>query len=32
MLQRLRYACDVPIDMMEGNIEIDEAYFGGKNK
>ena len=32
MLQRLRYACDVPIDMMEGDIEMDEAYFGGKNK
>lgn len=32
MLQRLRHACDLPIDMMEGDVEIDEAFFGGKNK
>jgi len=32
MLQRLRSACDIPIDEMEGDVEIDEAFIGGKNK
>lgn len=32
VLQRLRHASDLPIPMMEGDVEIDEAFVGGKNK
>ena len=32
MLQRLRHACGIPIDEMEGDIELDEVFIGGKNK
>ncbi|WP_322632327.1 IS1595 family transposase [endosymbiont DhMRE of Dentiscutata heterogama] len=34
MLHRLRHACDLPIfkTMMEGTVELDETYIGGKNK
>jgi hypothetical protein len=32
MLQRLRNACDIPIDEMEGDVAIDEIFAGGKDK
>ena len=32
MLHRLRLACGVEIEAMQGVVEVDETYFGGKEK
>ncbi len=32
MLHRLREACDIEVDQLKGEVEIDETYVGGKEK
>lgn len=32
MLHRLREACDIAPDQLEGTVEVDETYIGGKEK